>query len=53
VGFDPWLHTADEMARLEEALKGSRVTLRAVANAVDAIWQDQPAPPWARPFPIP
>ena len=53
VGFDPWLHTADEVARLEEALKGSRVTLRAVENAVDAIWPDQPPAPLGAAFPHP
>jgi len=53
VGFDAWLHTADEVARLEEALKGSLVSLRAVANAVDAIWPDQPAPPAGAAFPHP
>ncbi|PLL12980.1 X-Pro aminopeptidase [Tabrizicola sp. TH137] len=53
LGFDPWLHTADEVGRLEEALKGSPVTLRAVANAVDAIWPDQPPPPMGAAFPHP
>ncbi len=53
VGFDPWLHTADEVARLEEALAGSTVTLRSVANAVDAIWPDQPPPPMGAAFPHP
>jgi Xaa-Pro aminopeptidase len=50
VGFDPWLHTAEEVAKLEEALAGSDVTLRGVANAVDAIWPDQPAPPCGAAF---
>ena len=50
VGFDPWLHTADEIARLEAALSGSGVTLRACANLVDAIWPDQPPPPQGRAF---
>jgi Xaa-Pro aminopeptidase len=50
VGFDPWLHTADEVARLEAGLEGSGVTLRAMANAVDAIWPDQPGPPMGRAF---
>lgn len=53
IGFDPWLHTGDEVARLEEALKGTAITLRAVANAVDAIWSDQPAPPMGAAFPHP
>jgi Xaa-Pro aminopeptidase len=50
VGFDPWLHTADEVAKLEEALQGSGVTLRPVANMVDAIWSDQPGPPMGKAF---
>lgn len=50
VGFDPWLHTADEIAKLETALQGSGVSLRAVPNKVDAIWPDQPDPPMGRAF---
>lgn len=50
VGFDPWLHTADEIARLESALQGSDIELRPSANLVDAIWPDQPAPPQGRAF---
>ncbi|MGA0542273.1 aminopeptidase P family protein [Neotabrizicola sp. VNH66] len=50
VGFDPWLHTADEIARIRAALEGTAVTLAAVENVVDAIWPDQPAPPAGRVF---
>lgn len=50
LGFDPWLHSADEIARLTAALEGHAVTLRPVANAVDAIWPDQPAPPMGAAF---
>lgn len=50
VGFDPWLHTADEISRLEAALQGSAVTLRPTRNLVDAIWPDQPGPPMGRAF---
>jgi Xaa-Pro aminopeptidase len=50
VGFDPWLHTADEIERLETALNGSGVSLRPVENYVDRIWPDQPAPPQGRAF---
>ncbi len=53
VGFDPWLHSADEITRIEAALEGSSATLRAVANAVDAIWPDQPPPPQGAAFPHP
>ncbi len=45
VGFDPWLHTRDEIGKIEAALAGTGVTLKPVANMVDAIWPDQPAPP--------
>ncbi|MBE2276846.1 MAG: aminopeptidase P family protein [Rhodobacteraceae bacterium] len=50
VGYDPWLHTADEIARIEAALAGRKVALRPVRNAVDAIWTDQPGPPSGRAF---
>jgi Xaa-Pro aminopeptidase len=54
IGFDPWLHTEDEIAKLTEALKDTAVTLRPLeANPVDAIWPDQPAPPRGRAFPHP
>ncbi len=45
IGYDPWLHTPDEIARLEKGLKDSGITLRALdANPLDAIWRDQPPP---------
>ncbi|WP_435259432.1 aminopeptidase P family protein [Thioclava sp. FR2] len=50
VGFDPWLHTADEIAKIEAALSGSGIGLRACSNMVDAIWADQPAPPLGAAF---
>ncbi|MES2847270.1 MAG: aminopeptidase P family protein [Pseudomonadota bacterium] len=50
VGFDPWLHTADEVEKLETALEGSGVTLRPVKNFIDTIWSDQPAAPMGRAF---
>lgn len=45
VGFDPWLHTAKEIADLRSALDGSGVELCPAANPVDRIWTDRPAPP--------
>jgi Xaa-Pro aminopeptidase len=51
VGLDPWLHTRDEIDKLETALEGSGVTLCYVAeNPVDAIWPDQPSAPSGRVF---
>lgn len=45
IAFDPWLHTVKEIAEIEAALEGTGVRLVAAANAVDAIWPDQPPPP--------
>jgi Xaa-Pro aminopeptidase len=51
VGFDPWLHTRDEIDKIAEALKGTGVTLRPLdANPIDAIWPYQPAAPLGRAF---
>ncbi|MCF8486407.1 MAG: aminopeptidase P family protein [Rhodobacteraceae bacterium] len=50
VAFDPWLHTADEIAKIEAALEGSGLLLRPSRNLVDAIWHDQPGPPLGRAF---
>ncbi len=50
VGFDPWLHSADEIEKLRTALEGSRVTVSPTRNFVDAIWPDQPGPPMGRAF---
>ncbi|MFC6638569.1 M24 family metallopeptidase [Sulfitobacter sp. JBTF-M27] len=45
VGFDPWLHTPGQISQVEEALSGSKITLKPCDNLVDRIWTDQPAPP--------
>ena len=45
VGFDPWLHTVDQIAQAEKALAGSGISLVQCDNLVDIIWDDQPAPP--------
>jgi len=47
VGYDPWLHTSAEVARLAKALGPHQISLRAVDNAVDAIWHDRPPRPTA------
>ena len=45
VGFDPWLHTPDEVAKIEAGLEGSGITLVAVPdNPVDAIRDGLPPP---------
>ncbi|MDP4032941.1 MAG: aminopeptidase P family protein [Pseudorhodobacter sp.] len=53
LGYDPWLHTADEISKIEASLEGSGVSLLPARNFVDAIWPDQPAPPTGHAFPHP
>jgi Xaa-Pro aminopeptidase len=51
VGFDPWLHTGEEIESLEKALEGSGVTLvHTSENPIDAIWPDQPVAPMGKVF---
>jgi len=45
VGFDPWLHTAKEIAEIGAALEGSGIALMPERNLIDLVWHDQPAPP--------
>lgn len=45
VGFDPWLHTHQEIAALDKRLRAQGITLAPVKNPVDAIWTDRPPPP--------
>ena len=44
IGYDPWLHTAGQVARFEAAAKKAGASLVAVdENPIDAIWSDRPA----------
>ncbi|KQK29841.1 X-Pro aminopeptidase [Bosea thiooxidans] len=48
LGYDPWLHTVDGVARLEKAAAAAGGSLVALsANPVDALWSDRPAAPSA------
>ncbi|WP_431299347.1 aminopeptidase P family protein [Tabrizicola sp. BL-A-41-H6] len=53
IGYDPWLHTKDEIDRLHAALEDTGVSLCPVDNIVDRIWPEQPAAPQGRAFPHP
>ncbi len=44
VGFDPWLHTADEISTVRDAVSPD-ITLAPSANLVDRIWDNRPLPP--------
>jgi Xaa-Pro aminopeptidase len=48
IGFDPWLHTADGIARLRAAARDAGAELVAVAgNPLDRAWTDRPPAPIA------
>ena len=47
-GYDPWLHTPNDVERLAKACAKAGVELVAVdSNPIDAAWVDQPAAPIA------
>ncbi len=48
LGFDPWLHTVEEIAALRKSLKETGIILRSCDNLVNRIWHDRPAPPNAK-----
>ncbi|MEL6211442.1 MAG: aminopeptidase P family N-terminal domain-containing protein, partial [Pseudomonadota bacterium] len=56
VGFDPWLHSAQQIDKLRESGAAAGLTYVPVENLVDAVWDDQPAPPmvpvWVHPAEI-
>lgn len=45
IGFDPWLHTMAEVARIEAVVGPHGISIVPVDNAVDAIWTDRPPRP--------
>lgn len=48
LGYDPWLHTADQVEGLRQAVERAGGELVAcIDNPLDAVWHDRPAPPRA------
>ncbi|MBI1775314.1 MAG: aminopeptidase P family protein [Proteobacteria bacterium] len=46
LGYDPWLHTVDAIAKLKSAAERVGAVLAPVdGNPLDAVWRDQPPPP--------
>src|SRR5688572_7997549 len=46
LGYDPWLHTAEQAEKLEKACEATGASLIAIAdNPIDALWNDRPTPP--------
>ena len=54
IGYDPWLHTGEWVARARAALAGKGAELVAVRrNLIDRIWSERPDPSAARLIPHP
>jgi len=49
LGYDPWLHTPDDLA----SLQGACELIPCETNPIDIIWHDQPEPPLAPIVPHP
>ena len=46
LGYDPWLHTSEQVEKLRKACASAGAELTAVdSNPIDALWRDRPAPP--------
>ncbi len=52
IGFDPWLHTENEISRYQQACHGLKTELIAFeGNLIDDVWEDQPGmPDWPAVF---
>ena len=49
IGYDPWLHTPEQIRKIEETLENKNIQLKALErNPIDEIWKDRPAPPVAK-----
>ena len=52
LGYDPWLHTPQEVEQLQEACSEAGAALiPCEPNPIDALWDDRPAPPAAKVVP--
>ena len=50
IAFDPWLHTRDEISRLEIELQETGISLLPASNFIDPLWADQPPAPAGQAF---
>ncbi|HVB14920.1 MAG TPA: aminopeptidase P family protein [Stellaceae bacterium] len=53
VGYDPWLHTPQEVERLRGGAERAGATLKPVTNPIDHIWPGRPPMPLAPVVPHP
>jgi len=53
IGYDPWLHTPQEVERLKAGAERAGASLKPVANPIDRIWPGRPSAPLAPVVPHP
>src|SRR5216684_6245165 len=53
IGYDPWLHTPQELERLKGGAERAGGSLKRVANPIDRIWPGRPPAPLAPVVPHP
>jgi Xaa-Pro aminopeptidase len=53
IGYDPWLHTPQEVERFRSGAERAGASLQAVDNPLDRVWQDRPPAPLAPVVPHP
>lgn len=50
IGFDPWLHTVSEIEKAQNDLVDTGISLKAITNPIDKIWNDRPSKPTSKAF---
>lgn len=45
IAYDPWLHSFDEVEKLETGLVDHNISLKKSDNLIDRVWADRPEPP--------
>src|SRR5437879_367851 len=53
IGYDPWLHTPQEVERFRIGVERAGAKLQPVDNVIDRVWQDRPPAPLAPVVPHP
>ncbi|MBV9827183.1 MAG: aminopeptidase P family protein, partial [Alphaproteobacteria bacterium] len=51
IGYDPWLHTPQDVERLKAGVERAGATLKPVANPIDKVWPGRPPAPLAPVWP--
>lgn len=53
IGYDPWLHTPEEMTKLKTACEACSIQFKPIINIIDELWHNQPEKPSSEVFLFP